>query len=95
LLPEQSLGNAVSLIEWAERLGNQLPDEHLAVTLRIIKEEERSSSDVDSSEPAHDNDPYTDQRWREIKMQPFGARWAAQDELLSYIAQNAESALQA
>lgn len=35
---DQSFKSAVSLIEWAERLGNQLPAEHLAVRLRILKQ---------------------------------------------------------
>lgn len=40
---ERSLPTAVSLIEWAERLGSLTPQEHLAVNVTIISQEERAA----------------------------------------------------
>ena len=31
-----SFSSAVSLVEWAERLGSALPQQHLAVSLRVL-----------------------------------------------------------
>ena len=41
LLLKDSFSSAVCLIEWAERLGAALPQEHLAVTLRVMDQVDR------------------------------------------------------
>lgn len=59
--------------------------------VNVQDEEKRNKTDCRS--PSEEQfDPYLDERWREIILQPFGARWTAQHDLLSFIAHDAEAA---
>lgn len=81
---DHSFRTAVCLIEWAERLGTQLPEAHLKVHIKIIRSSEQQQIEKqfggqlhvgnDASEEEEDN-PYTDRRWRWVHLSAVGASW--------------------
>ncbi|GAB4813574.1 hypothetical protein N2152v2_000620 [Parachlorella kessleri] len=78
-----SLTKAVSLIEWAERLERHLPEEHLAVHLQVIPEEEQAALQQHQGLTALpsmgleslDAEESGDLRWRRIVLRGGGQRW--------------------
>ena len=89
---QRSLPTAVSLIEWAERLGDLTPDEHLALNVTIISQEERNalldggvvleSRHIDEEEESEEEDEEDsdDVRWRKLEIIPKGERWVKRVE---------------
>ena len=86
LSPRESTSTAVCLIEWAERLQSQCPENHLAVHISIklspsplnISQEVRDTSSLpakNSGEEQEEEDIYTDQRSRRVTLTPHGTRW--------------------
>lgn len=87
----QSFASAVSLVEWAERLESSAMPEggHLAMEVEVIPEAQhtalapqlaRASSSgrsADDNLEEDEEDPYSDRRWRWVRLEAIGPRWAA------------------
>ena len=64
--------SAVSLIEWADRLGPLTPERRLEVHIR----EAAASASSETQQPEDENDGEVDDiRPREVTLRPYGQKW--------------------
>lgn len=88
----QSLSSAVSLIEWADRLPEDLvPDEFLRIKISIAPQvaacvsRAQNVEDIEEDENAEvDNEESNsgDRRWRRIDLLPHGSAWQSKVDTL-------------
>ena len=91
-----SFTRAVSLVEWADRLGASAPRQHLQVDISIVGEQQQRELErrglrpppLDEEEGAWDAaGGGGDARWRRIQLTPHGPTWEARLQVLrSYLA---------
>eukprot|EP00887_Chlorella_sp_A99_P001922 scaffold18.g1922.t1 len=90
-----SFATAVSLVEWAERLGGRTPPDHLNLALAILDpaEQRRLAAAGKAAPPAGapgegggdawgEADACGDGRWRRVRLAASGVRWQARLQLL-------------